>query len=60
MQSYPPIRAPATFRLCLSPLTPWAAVREQCLALGADAFLLKPFTYDELMRVTRLLLARTE
>ncbi len=37
-----------------------AAVREQCLALGADAFLLKPFTYDELMRVTRLLLARTE
>ncbi len=37
-----------------------AAVREQCLALGADAFLLKPFTYDELMRVTRSLLAKTE
>ncbi len=37
-----------------------AAVREQCLALGADAFLLQPFTYDELMRVTRSLLAKTE
>ena len=36
------------------------AVREPCLALGADAFLLKPFTYDELMHVTRSLLAKTE
>ena len=37
-----------------------AAVREQCLALGADAFLLKPFTYDELMDATRSLLAKSE
>ncbi len=37
-----------------------AGVREQCLALGADAFLRKSFTYDELMSVTRLLLAKTE
>ena len=37
-----------------------ATVRQQCLALGADAFLLKPFTYDELIRVTRSLLAKTE
>ena len=33
-------------------------VREECLALGADAFLLKPFTFEELMRKTRLLLAK--
>ena len=37
-----------------------ASVREECLGMGADAFLLKPFTYDELMRVTRSLLAKTE
>lgn len=36
------------------------SVRERCLALGADAFLLKPFTYDELMNVTWSLLAKTE
>ncbi|MFQ5569566.1 MAG: response regulator [Rhodothermales bacterium] len=35
------------------------AVREHCLALGADAFLLKPFTFDELMDVTRTLLHET-
>ena len=35
-----------------------SAVREECLALGADAFLLKPFTFEELMRKTRLLLAK--
>ena len=35
-----------------------AAVREECLALGADEFLLKPFTFEELMHKTRLLLAK--
>ena len=35
-----------------------SAVREECLALGADAFLLKPFTFDELMCKTRSLLAK--
>jgi len=35
-------------------------VRQQCMALGADAFLLKPFTFDELMSVTWSLLAATE
>ena len=35
-----------------------SAVREECLALGADAFLLKPFTFEELMRKTRSLLAK--
>ncbi len=34
------------------------AVREECMALGADDFLLKPFTFEELMRKTRSLLAR--
>ncbi len=34
-----------------------SAVREECLALGADEFLLKPFTFEELMRKTRSLLA---
>ena len=37
-----------------------SAVREECLALGADAFLLKPFTFEELMRKTRSLLTREE
>lgn len=36
------------------------AVREQCLALGADAFLLKPFTFEELLRATRSLLAEAD
>ena len=34
------------------------AVREECLALDADDFLLKPFTFDELMRKTRSLFAK--
>ncbi len=32
------------------------AVRQQCLALGADAFLLKPFTFDQFMETVRPLL----
>ena len=36
-----------------------AAVREECLALGAEAFLLKPFTFEELIRKTRSLLEKT-
>ena len=35
------------------------SVRNECLALGADAFLLKPFTFDELIRKTRSLLEKT-
>ena len=37
-----------------------AAVREECMALGADDFLLKPFTFEELMRKTRSLLAKED
>ncbi len=37
-----------------------ASVREKCLALGADDFLLKPFTFDELIRKTRSLLVHAE
>ena len=36
-----------------------SSVREECMALGADDFLLKPFTFEELMRKTRLLLEKT-
>ncbi|MDX1546727.1 MAG: response regulator [Rhodothermales bacterium] len=32
------------------------SVRERCLALGAEAFLLKPFTFDQLMDATHALL----
>lgn len=32
------------------------AVRQQCLALGADAFLLKPFTFDQFMETALPLL----
>lgn len=36
------------------------SVRQQCLALGANAFLLKPFTFDQLMKVTRSLLEKVD
>ena len=32
------------------------SVRRRCLALGAEAFLLKPFTFDQLMQTTWRLL----
>ncbi len=35
------------------------AVREQCLALGADAFLLKPFTFDQFISTALALLEET-
>lgn len=34
------------------------SVRERCLALGADAFLLKPFTFDEFIDTAKPLLSR--
>jgi CheY-like chemotaxis protein len=36
------------------------AVRRTCLALGADVFLEKPFTFDQLIGTARSLLADTE
>lgn len=36
------------------------SVRRRCLDLGAEAFLLKPFTFDQLMETTWALLAPTE
>ncbi len=36
------------------------AVREQCLALGADAFLLKPFTFEQFISTALALLKDAE
>jgi CheY-like chemotaxis protein len=36
------------------------AVRRQCLDLGADAFLLKPFTFDQFMKTALPLLNDTD
>ena len=36
------------------------SVRQHCMALGANAFLLKPFTFDQLMKVTRTLLEKVD
>ena len=33
------------------------SIRARCLGLGADGFLLKPFTFDQLLEATRALLA---
>ncbi|HMB90484.1 MAG TPA: response regulator [Rhodothermales bacterium] len=35
-------------------------VRQQCLAKGADAFLLKPFTFDQFIDTAMALLQETE
>ena len=33
------------------------SIRTRCMALGADGFLLKPFTFDQLLEATRALIA---